>query len=517
MEPQRERSVQEVALNNPIILTEILKQSSAPLKSCRLVSHFWNEMVLSLRNTRLALNLNTKDEEVETYPLPFLAFFDLCSKFDARLAKRVTGKTSNCTEETYPLAGKLSHLCISFSDRVEILDMRINYEDCLKSISLVFRNSLPNLKQLRIRFAFFDDNEEYDYVPKREIFVTPLPEKPNLTVFNLKSEVVAASPILTSFAQLVVNASPNLREATLPWGFYPDLERSKFLDTLTLELDDARGLDVALKQLNPSELTRMLDQVGGQLLHLSFSYSTFHYGKSMTEDYHVVDNSTPPGFRLLRKMPKLRKFDNEMIDIIQHSDLWQDIGRMPALKSLRIGKIWKDSTSVDTSLKNLFEKQHIFTNVADLRIHELHDPRLLDGLKTAFPNLQKLWLDNKEAGMELGVVLKACVGWGGLNHLHIGLPTYAKKMWDIVKALLDCAELYKDLKSLEIETHSWDLTWHDLTETELHVFKEALYSMKGMDRVVIRDLYFGDESRRNILDVMASNEMPMWKFKVVQE
>lgn len=312
-------------------------------------------MVLSLPNTRLELNLDSnKDHEND----PFL-FFELCYKLDDRLAKRISANTLHRTEGTYSFAAKLMHVCDKFSDRVQLLDLGIHDEDCLPSIFQVLKNSCPNLKQLLITCVF---NEE-EYVPSEEI--QELPQKPNLTVFELNSEVVAASPTLTRFAQLVVNASPNLRKLEISWGVYPDLETSKSLDSLTLHLDDVRPLDVALRDLKPSEVTRMLGQVGDQLVHLAFAYCRFHQMDSMKEKYNL-DNSTQRGIRLPGKMSKLRTFQNVIIDFIQHADFWEDIERMPVLESLTIGKVSKTKTSVDTILKNLpetdFRKSYEFVD-----------------------------------------------------------------------------------------------------------------------------------------------------------
>ncbi|XP_021965561.1 uncharacterized protein LOC110860770 [Folsomia candida] len=442
MESQGKINAQQIALNNPIILSEILKQSSAPLKNCRLVSHFWNKVVLSLPNTRLVLNLNSKDE-YEKDPFPF---FELCYTLDDRLAKRISAHTDPISRDvTYAFSAKLMHLGLRFSDRIQILDMRIYFEHGLKPIFQVLKNSCPNLKQLRIRCGYRVD--KHGVIPDGEV---PLPQKPNLTVFELRSTTGTPSPTLTTFTQLVVNASPNLRKVTLPLGFYPDLETLKFIDSLTLEVDSFRQLDVALTDFKPSDLTRMVGQVGGQLVHLAFCYfyADGRYGASNDRD---LNNSTQSGFHLPEKMSKLRTFKNDMVDIVHHADLWEDVKGMPAMEMLKLGKISKRSKSVDTILKNRPETERISTSVTDLRIHELHDPGLLEGFKTAFPNLKTLWVDNKEAGMKLGVVLKACMGWSGLNHLHIRLPTYAKKTWDIIKPLLDSMELYKELKSLEIK------------------------------------------------------------------
>ncbi|XP_035713226.1 uncharacterized protein LOC118437880 isoform X2 [Folsomia candida] len=497
MESPEERSVELVALNNPIILEKIFEQSSATLKNCRLVCHFWNEIVLSLPNTRLVLNLTNKDDDYEKDPVPF---FQLCLTLDERLSKRIS-----CAGATYRFAAKLMHLCHIFSDQVQILETLIETGDYLPSIFHVFKHSCPNLKQFRIN-CIFNNAED---IPTGEILVAPLPQKPNLTVFELNSE--QSSPALTSFIQLVVNASPNLRKVTLPWGSYPDLKNSKFLDSLTLKLDHMRPPDISLRDLKPLDLARLLNQVGDQLVHLSFSYIYANSRFSM-EDNYDLDNSTSSGFRLPRKMSKLRTYKNDLIDIIQHADLWQDIVGMPALESFKIGKICKKSTSMDAILKKLLETKRILTNVTDLNINELYDPKLLEGLKTAFPNLTTLALDTfhkKEmGGMELGVVLKACAGLDTLNHFHLWLPTYPERMRDTIEALLIGRDLYKKLNSLVIDTYRKNEIGRDFKHHEMDAFKELLVSMKEMDQVIINDLYVGDETLRNVLEFKCQKRCP---------
>lgn len=103
------------------------------------------------------------------------------------------------------------------------------------------------------------------------------------------------------------------------------------------------------------------------------------------------------------------------------------------------------SRCVEETLEIMYEKKTILSSVIKLKISEMHDPRLLEGLKTAFPNLRELIVTTSEemdsrgevSGMELGVVLKACGDWGTLKHLEIVVPSYPKQIMDIIQALLD--------------------------------------------------------------------------------
>lgn len=49
------------------------------------------------------------------------------------------------------------------------------------------------------------------------------------------------------------------------------------------------------------------------------------------EEASHIDTLPLSQFHLPRKMSKLRTFKNDMIDIVQHADLWRDIDSMPAL------------------------------------------------------------------------------------------------------------------------------------------------------------------------------------------
>lgn len=94
-------------------------------------------------------------------------------------------------------------------------------------------------------------------------------------------------------------------------------------------------------------------------------------------------------------------------------------------------------------------------NVTSLKIFEMQDPKVFEGLKTAFPNLVRLGVDTQsqvygreeESGIKLGAVLGqlgACVvGWTGLKFVELALPTYPEHVKDILLNMLEGKELYK--------------------------------------------------------------------------
>lgn len=460
MEPPGEISVMDRAMNNPIvsqtilkfetlnslntikylvnfqILSEIIKRS--PLKTCRLVCQFWNEMVLSLPNTTLALNLEYEVGDYNAIP-----FFDLCFTLDDRLSKQIVATCTSAPSDENPsdwidiFAYRLTHVCDKFNDSVQILEITVDYAACLQSVFQVLKNCCPNLKQLEISYDLNED-ESLDF--NKEILLGPLLPKPKLTLLTVRSEV-KVTPSLTSLLQLVVNASPNLREATIPWGFCPDFANSKLLGSLTVKLELTRRIEDAMAEFKPLELTRLLNQVADQLVNLGFSHFD-HYGMNYNEAY----DSGRRRVHLPKNMPKLQKLGNKMVDIFP----LQDIKVLSALKTLEIGKIFKKSRVVDELLENMYRANEVFANVRNLTIFEIQNPKLVHGLKTAFPNLERLELDTRcekdfnraLARMNLGVVLNALKGWEGLKHLNLKLPNFSRKR-DAIQTLLNAADLYK--------------------------------------------------------------------------
>lgn len=433
------------------ILTQILKQSSAPLKDARLVCKFWNEMVLSLPNTRLGLKINNR----YTRPMDPTSFSKLClslQKDSKSATNRKVGRLAKKTSaicDTKKVKGKhnlpratlitsfvvrLTNFCEIFDETVQIMKLSIDDQKCLKCIHQILGNRCPNLKQLQIFCKF---------THLKEILFEPLPPKPYLKSFVLNSTLKTPIQTLTSFIQIVLNASSNLK-VTIPWGSYPDLENSKFLDSLTIAQDYQQTHYVALFKLE--DMSRMLLQVSYQLVSLCVGEK---------DDIEFVTDFGPwsrPIFQLPVKMPKLEKYRNVLVDVFQCVDVLQDFEMMPALKTLVIGKATTSkSANLNSFFRPIFKKKRqgkIFRSVTNLKILEMHDPRLSTGLKTTFPNLMRLQVDTsgsrgKESRMKLGVVLKACGGCGRLKHLELALPICPQESKDVIPALLQGNELYK--------------------------------------------------------------------------
>ncbi|OXA53524.1 uncharacterized protein LOC118435869 [Folsomia candida] len=521
MESQGKQTAVEIALNNPMILTEILQRRSTPLKDCRLVCHFWNDMVLNLPNTRLALRPVKKDKNRHILNDPF-PFFATCFALDDRLAKQISATCStdlaDPTRCIDSFATTLMHTCDKFSDLVQILEISVDYEECLKTVYQVLRNCCPNLKQLRIGFTFSP------YRRKRsrgcEILPEPLPEpKSNLTLLAVSSNRV--TPFLTNLIKVIVAASPNLRNVTLPWGFFPDFANSKRLDTLLIVLDGPQIIDIAREDGNLSELSRILAQVGDQLVRLTFC----DYLRK--EDVLLIDfgNLNPTGFRLpTRKMLKLKKFRNQMADIFQCDDLLRNIESLPVLETLVIGKVSIKSNCVDEILRNIFHSGKIFQTMKNLKIFEMHEPTLLDGLKTAFPNLESLEVKTFSrtdfrgdvSRMELSVVLDAFGRWEGLKRLLLRVTVFPDKLVNVIRALLEGKELYKELKMFETGILKFEnnVTRHELTTEEMDLFKQLLLAMNRMNKVIIHNLPLGEESLKTISDFMVSNKLAVPKFRI---
>ncbi|OXA64893.1 hypothetical protein Fcan01_01667 [Folsomia candida] len=350
--------------------------------------------------------------------------------------------------------------------------------------------------------------------------------KQNLIFFKVvKASSKRVTSHLTNFIDVVINASPNLKEVTLPWGFSPDLSNSKYLDSLTIALDNVDPCDIVRAEDKLSNMSRMLSQVRNQLVKLSFDYvdNTYvGYGSTELDD---TKNFKKTHFHLpTKKMPKLKTFRNRMTDVFRCDDLLQNI--VPNLKSLMIGKAFQKSKSVDDIVQNIcLSKKKVLPNMTNLRVMQLHDPKLLKRLVTVFPNLEKLKLDTfdtrdsggKKTLLKLGVVLKTCRGWRVLKHLGLRLPKYPKQVEDVIQALLKAKKLFKQLKTLSLGTCKFDNKIHDLSANEIDLFKQLLVAIRGMDRVGIAGIYYGKESAESIRAFMALNEMRVSKFSVVEE
>ncbi|XP_021965914.2 uncharacterized protein LOC110861110 [Folsomia candida] len=510
MESQPEvQTVEQIALSNPLILTQILKHAEIPLKSCRLVSQFWNEMVLSLPNTRLALALDLDPNPHEKLKRSKIPFSELCSSLvDARLVKSIICLAWTRTDSFVP---KLIQLCDKFGDTVEILELSIAHETSLQSVYQVLKNSCPNLKQLRICGSYFQSST--DLIPAGEI----MPVKQKLTFFKVTSTRISA--LLTSFIDVVINASPNLKGVTLQFGFCPNLSNSKCLESLTIALDDVGSYGIAQANDKLSDLIRNLDQVSDQLVKLKLR----QVNNAGPTNLDKTTNFEKTQFRL-PKMLKLQTFCNDMTDIFRCDDLLPNV--VPNLKSLAIGKAFEKGKCLDEILQNICPSKKTLTNpnLKNLEIGEFHDPKLLKRLVTAFPNVEelKMYAFNKtdsrgmKSGMELGAVLKACGDWKALKHLELRLPKYPEPFGDIIKAILKEKELFNQLKTLILVTFNFCREPYDLSEDEMDLFKQLLIAMGGMDRVNITELCFTKESAESIHAFMALNEMPVYKFSVVE-
>ncbi|XP_035701008.1 uncharacterized protein LOC118433314 [Folsomia candida] len=337
----------------------------------------------------------------------------------------------------YDITCKLTHFCDKFSDNVQSLELLIDDANYFTCIHKILTNRCPNLKRLHI-FCKIDPNLE-------NIVLQPLPPKRNLVSFVLNSEMKTPMQTLTSFSQLVIDASPNLREVTIPWGIYPNFENSKFLAYLTITLDNFDAAKIA--RFDPAALSRVLNQTSGQLVSLCFGEH------DLRKSIYGSKTWTRKEFQLPRKMPKLRKYRNVLLDVFQCDDVLADFEKMPALKTLVIGKT--DSTNsvcLHEFLQAVVDAGKILGGVKTLKIFEIHDVIFFEGLKTAFPNLESLEVDTctkkdhfleKESGMKLGVVMNACGGWSGLKHLELGLPTYPEEVKDVLQTMLDGLNLCK--------------------------------------------------------------------------
>ncbi|XP_035707785.1 uncharacterized protein LOC118435598 [Folsomia candida] len=518
MEASREeRSVQEIALNNPIILKEIFKCASTPLKSCRLVCQFWNNIVLSLPNTRLASKLAHNDKDDSDDDSQAVQYFSLCRALDGRLAKRISANS-----DIVSFGWKLMYICDKFNDRVQILELCLRKENSLKLVCPVLRNCCPNLKQLRIVGKFIA--KDLDLFPPGEEQI--LPVKPNLTLFaltcwNFRPEI-KFSTTLANLIDLVVNASPNLSEVTIPWGFYPDLSNSKSLVSLNIALDEVDPIKIEDIQ-NVSKLSGMLHQVNGQLVNLTIGTVQGAF-LLLPSTHYRFENRPQIGFHLTRRMPKLRKFSNRIVEMFRCADFFQNIEMMPFLETLVIGR-QLEKRGVDEILQGICKAKMVLPSVRNLEVVELFNSRLLDRVATAFPNVERFEMvrmlarevEGEVRRLEVAVVLEAFRGWKRLKHLKLTLSEFPVQMGEFIWGLLRGEELFRRLSTLEIKMRRWDENYEtrDFSEDEMSLFKQALLVMDKMDRVTIAGLDLSTESRNNIMDFVASHKISASKFRMM--
>lgn len=146
-------------------------------------------------------------------PFPFFA---ASLTLDEKLAKRISATCSTtladptrCIES---FTTKLIHVGALFSNLIQTLEVSINYEECFRIVYQVLKNCCPNLKQFRIT-VFLPESRNFIENPiaaSESLSVS----KSNLTLFAVRSNL--ATPCLSDLIQLVINASPNLKELLIP-------------------------------------------------------------------------------------------------------------------------------------------------------------------------------------------------------------------------------------------------------------------------------------------------------------
>ncbi|XP_035713146.1 uncharacterized protein LOC118437860 isoform X2 [Folsomia candida] len=452
-----------------------------------------------------------------------------CSTFDGRLAKWVNVKTSfnpanrRSHEKSDPVTPNLSRLCELFNTNIQILKVDVAHEITVTSIHHVLRQNLcPNLKKLLIFWTkrmLFRDRED-DFTTERPVLSAALNPRPTLTSFVFWHQQV--TPFFTNLIHLVVNASQNLKQIALPWGVFPDFANSKSLTSLTINMCWLRVNHINRADIG-AELSRMIRQVGDQLVTLKFSnfFKLRIRGGSYDENELNI-----MGFRLPRRMSKLQEFENPITEIIQCDELFQNIEAMPALETLVMGKIITRLRSLDTILQTICNGNTVLASVRFLELSGVHDPKVLDRLTNAFPSVEKLsveilWCRStchrrrftcgtiqpvlNRVGVDLGGVLTTCSGWRSL-------PTCDQEVGTIIQALLEGRELYAWLKTIYVATCGGNFPHRDFTQDELDLWKQLHVAMAGMDSVYVSNLCLTKNTRETMKDFMTSNGITCRSF-----
>lgn len=167
----------------------------------------------------------------------------MCFKFDSRLAKRVCA-TCPDIQDMISFGVKLAHLNEKHTEKLQILEVDISIEFCLGSVCKILKNITPNLRQFRIVCNFTSASPSCHEFDAMQLLRFPFSRKPNLTSFSLAAK--EGTKFLAYFIQVILNASENLKEITIPWGFCPHFANSKSLEALTFALDAVKPREVVL-------------------------------------------------------------------------------------------------------------------------------------------------------------------------------------------------------------------------------------------------------------------------------
>ncbi|XP_021960318.1 uncharacterized protein LOC110856168 [Folsomia candida] len=462
---QQNTSMQS-ALQNPLILSKILERVPRSGKTLRLVCHFWNEITLSLPTPKVIIRLGSFLEDCDAIQF-------LCTQMEPKLGRSILAHA------TYLIGGlpcsldtKLLHVSRHFGHCIENFSIAISNPDFLPEI---LQNSCPLLKTLEIKFK--SERFESKSADLRPCILH------NLISIKIIDDDYRRHPQFFKMTQWLLNSAPALTHFSYSGCQPPDLSRNKFIKHLRLEIPMIKRSNLWSANYM-RKVNLLLDQVKDtvEVFWLSTDYL------DLTSDVELK----------IPKMKKLKVFQNWMVDIFSGGDKMQDIctARIPTLQTLLIATT--SGASLAKLFRNIMQEKDSFSGVKDLDVTELRSPRLISGLKTPFPNLERLRIclfeEDEPPFIPLQAYLKAC-GSLGLKHLEMDLSLYygGGNVSEFLRDFSNCGELLAGLKTLVLKVSQCDDDLDDV-ENGMADMKQWLLRMKGLQDVHISGVYFRKET-----------------------
>lgn len=178
-----------------------------------------------------------------------------------------------------------------------------------------------------------------------------------------------------------------------------------------------------------------LDQVKDHVEFLYLKVDFWHNSEPVPVDLHIP------------KMKKLKEFQNSALNWLSCGDKLQAIctARIPTLQTLRLSTS-STAKSLACLLRNVMKEKDLFSGVKNLHVTNLHDPEVIAGLKTPFPNLESLSIVQTDMDscqvIEMEPYLRA-FGSLGLEFLEIDLGAFfhGAKLSEFLKGFSNCGEL----------------------------------------------------------------------------
>ncbi|XP_021961554.1 uncharacterized protein LOC110857246 isoform X2 [Folsomia candida] len=500
MKEELQISQMRQAIQNPIILQCIFQNKSVPGKTLRLVCHLWNEIVLSLPQPKLTLRfspLPSRNWWLSTHSdcstdIPFKSFCEnmepklaRCIGEDPCLSNRCPAHQKICTAET-----KLLYVSEHFSPTVVDLTVTFAGEDVIPTLYKILKNYCPNLKRLKICV------QRTTHDPLRlgsPDALVPFSLRPKLTSVEIH-DFLENSRFL-EMTQLILNSASKLTRLIYRGKYFPDLSQHLALKSITLDMDKLTTKNSPTGS-GVHGLNKMLDQVKDRLEFLHI------LGTHENEESPLVDFHLP-------RMKNLKEFRNNLLDLFNCGDRLQDIcsARIPTLETLEIFK-WEDS--LDDLLQNIKEEKGLFSGVKNLHLSYVDNPESIIGLRTAFPSLevlsiQQLHLD--DVITEVGPHLRACASLG-LKYLDLGLANHHRQLSKFLQGFSNCGKLVPGLQNLEMRLVS---VYDDLKRVAdgTRLIKQFLLKMRGLEDVTISGILWQEETWKWMMSFIDKNKIPI--------